>query len=139
MAISEKVSLSASAMPSAAPDAAMAPGEIHATELLPETPLIRIRVSKRWTAIELCEIWAHRELLYFLVWRDLKVRYKQTILGATWVILQPLLMTLVFAVFLGRIAQVPSGTVPYVLFLYSGLLPWTFFTNAVATDRKSVV
>jgi lipopolysaccharide transport system permease protein len=106
---------------------------------LPSKPLIKIRASKRWTPLDLREIWAHRELLYFLVWRDLKVRYKQTLLGVSWVILQPILMTLVFAVFLGKIARVPSGNVPYVLFLYSGLLPWTFFTNAVATSSHSLI
>jgi lipopolysaccharide transport system permease protein len=105
----------------------------------PSKPLIKIRASKRWTPLDLRETWAHRELLYFLVWRDLKVRYKQTLLGVSWVILQPILMTLVFAVFLGKIARVPSGNVPYVLFLYSGLLPWTFFTNAVATSSHSLI
>lgn len=106
---------------------------------LPSKPLIKIRASKRRTPLDLREIWAHRELLYFLVWRDLKVRYKQTLLGVSWVVLQPILMTLVFAVFLGKIARVPSGNVPYVLFLYSGLLPWTFFTNAVSTSSHSLI
>ena len=89
--------------------------------------------------LELRDIWAHRELLYFMIWRDLKVRYKQTLLGVSWVVLQPILMTLVFAVFLGKIAHVQSGNVPYVLFLYSGLLPWTFFTNAVSTSSHSLI
>jgi lipopolysaccharide transport system permease protein len=106
---------------------------------LPSHPVIKIRASKKWTLLDLREIWAHRELLYFLIWRDLKVRYKQTLLGVSWVILQPILMTLVFAVFLGKIARVPSGKVPYVLFLYSGLLPWTFFTNAVSTSSHSLI
>jgi lipopolysaccharide transport system permease protein len=106
---------------------------------LPEFPLIRIRASQSWQSIEFREVWDHRELLYFLVWRDLKVRYKQTVLGASWVILQPLLMTLVFALFLGKIARVPSGNVPYILFLYSGLLPWTFFSNAVSTGSHSLI
>lgn len=106
---------------------------------LPLTPLIKIRASRKWAPIGLREIWAHRELLYLLVWRDLKVRYKQTILGVSWILLQPLLMTLVFAVFLGKIARVPSGSVPYILFLYSGLLPWTFFTNAVSTSSHSLI
>jgi lipopolysaccharide transport system permease protein len=115
------------------------PDQVNDWASLPEKPLIKIRVSKRWASIELREIWAHRELLYLLVWRDLKVRYKQTVLGATWVILQPLLMTLVFAVFLGKIARVSSGGVPYVLFLYSGLVPWTFFSNAVSSSSHSLV
>jgi homopolymeric O-antigen transport system permease protein len=135
MAMSGKVNLSASHLP----DAPAVPEEKHSWVVLPETPLIKIRVGNRWSSIDLREIWAHRELLYFLVWRDLKVRYKQTILGASWVILQPLLMTLVFAVFLGKIARVPSGSVPYVLFLYSGLLPWTFFSNAVSSSSHSLI
>lgn len=135
MAMSGKVNLIASHLP----DAPAGPEEKHSWVVLPETPLIKIRVGNRWSSIDLREIWAHRELLYFLVWRDLKVRYKQTILGASWVILQPLLMTLVFAVFLGKIARVPSGSVPYVLFLYSGLLPWTFFSNAVSSSSYSLI
>src|SRR6266478_4408574 len=118
MATSEKASLNFSDPP---PAASSIPEEAYTCTRLPETPLIRIRASKRWTTFELREIWAHRELLYFLIWRDLKARYKQTILGASWVILQPLLMTLVFAVFLGKVARVPSDNIPYVLFLYSGL------------------
>src|ERR1044071_2712556 len=135
MAMSGKVNLIASHLP----DTPAVSEEKHSSVVLPETPLIKIRVGNRWSSIELREIWAHRELLYFLVWRDLKVRYKQTILGASWVILQPLLMTLVFAVFLGKIARVPSGSVPYVLFLYSGLLPWTFFSNAVSSSSHSLI
>ena len=136
MTISENASLSVSLQPEASgsfPEAA------YQNAPLPLSPLIKIRASKRWAPIGLREIWDHRELLYFLVWRDLKVRYKQTILGVSWILLQPLLMTLVFAVFLGKIARVPSGSVPYVLFLYSGLLPWTFFTNAVSTSSHSLI
>ena len=136
MAISEKASLISPHLSDASASVA---GEVYTHVVLPETPLIRIRASKRWSAIELREIWAHRELLYFLVWRDLKVRYKQTILGASWVILQPLLMTLVFAVFLGKIARFPSDKVPYILFLYAALLPWTFFSNAVSTSSHSLI
>ena len=136
MAISEKASLTLPHLPDASSSIAE---EVYTHVRLPETPSIKIRASNRWPAIELREIWAHRELLYFLVWRDLKVRYKQTILGASWVILQPVLMTLVFAVFLGKIARVPSGRVPYVLFLYAGLLPWTFFSNAVSSSSHSLI
>src|SRR6185295_11072517 len=121
MSMSEKISLLPSALPESAPGVGEESGAIHSRVELPETPLIKIRVRKRWALLELHEIWAHRELLYFLVWRDLKVRYKQTLLGASWVVLQPLLMTLVFAVFLGKIARVPTGNIPYILFLYSGL------------------
>lgn len=135
MAISENSSLGVSRPP----EASRALREAAGNSPLPLTPVIKIRAAKRWTPIGLREIWAHRELLYFLVWRDLKVRYKQTLLGVSWIVLQPILMTLVFAVFLGKIARVPSGSVPYVLFLYSGLLPWTFFTNAVATSSHSLI
>lgn len=136
MTISENASLGVSGKSethSSFPDAI----DRHAR--LPQSPLIKIRASKRWTIIDLRAIWAHRELLYILVWRDLKVRYKQTLLGVSWIVLQPLLMTLVFAVFLGKIARIPSGSVPYVLFLYSGLLPWTFFTNAISTSSHSLI
>lgn len=106
---------------------------------LPEEPLVVIAPSKSWAAVELRGLWAFRELLYFLVWRDLKVRYKQTILGVVWVVMQPLLMTLIFTVFLGMLARVPSDGAPYPLFVYAGLLPWTFFANAIATTGNSIV
>src|SRR5512132_2254008 len=96
--------------------------------VLPAQPLIKIRVRRPLDLLNLREMWEHRELLYFLVWRDLKARYKQTILGISWVILQPLLMTLVFTIFLGKLVRVQTGTTPYPLFLYAGLLPWTFFS-----------
>ena len=136
MAISKKASLTFS-QPSDSTSSLMEETNIHLE--LPENPSIRIRASNKWSSINLQEIWAHRELLYFLVWRDLKVRYKQTILGVSWVILQPILMTLIFAVFLGNIAHIPSDGVPYILFLYSGLLPWTFFSNAVSTSSHSLI
>jgi lipopolysaccharide transport system permease protein len=84
-------------------------------------------------------MWAHRELLYFLVWRDLKVRYKQTALGPAWVVLQPLLMALVFTVFMSWLARVPSDGVPYPLFAYAGLIPWTFFSSSVATAGNGLI
>jgi len=106
---------------------------------LPDEPLIKIRAERSWAVVDLREIWIHRELLYFLIWRELKARYKQTVLGVSWVILQPLLMTLVFTVFLGKLVGVPTGNVPYPLFLYAGLLPWTFFSNAVSSGSYSLV
>ena len=89
--------------------------------------------------ISLGELWAYRELLYFLIWRDLKVRYKQTMLGVAWVIMQPLIMAAVFTIFLGRFARIPSAGVPYLLLVFSGLVPWTFFSTAVITSGNSVV
>ncbi|HEV2915835.1 MAG TPA: ABC transporter permease [Pyrinomonadaceae bacterium] len=109
------------------------------TLALPDEPLIRVRPAGPWSAIELKEVWAYHELFYFLIWRDLKVRYRQTVLGSVWVILQPLLMTLVFTIFLGRLVRVPSDGVPYSVFAYAGLLPWTFLTNAVLSSSHSLV
>lgn len=106
---------------------------------LPDAPLVVIKPSSSWEAVNLRDLWAYRELLFFLVWRDLKVRYRQTVLGVLWVVMQPLLMTLVFTVFLGKLVRVPSDGVPYPLFAYAGILPWTFFTNAVANSGNSLV
>lgn len=106
---------------------------------LPAEPLIKIRARRAFDLMNLREFWQHRELLYFLVWRELKARYKQTILGILWVILQPLLMTLVFTIFLGKLVQVKTGDTPYPLFLYAGLLPWIFFSNAVSSGSYSIL
>lgn len=106
---------------------------------LPEDPLVTIQPGKGWGALDLGDVWTYRELLYFLIWRDVKVRYKQTALGVAWVLLQPLLMTLIFTVFLGMLARVPTGGIPYPLMVYVGLLPWTFFSGAVATGGMSLV
>ena len=101
--------------------------------------MVTIQPSESWATPDLRELWAYRELLYFLVWRDVKVRYKQTALGVTWVVLQPLLTTLVFTVFLGRLARVPSDGAPYPLFVYVGLLPWSFFSSSVMLSGLSLV
>lgn len=106
---------------------------------LPDEPLTTIQPGKSWGALDLRELWASRELLYFLMWRDVKVRYKQTALGIAWVVMQPLLMTVIFTMFLGVLARVPSGGVPYPLLVYTGLLPWTFFSSAVAGCGHSLV
>ena len=106
---------------------------------LPNEPVIKLRPASFWEATDFPELWAHREVLYFLMWRDLKVRYKQTLLGAGWVVLQPILMTIVFAVFLGRLIKVPSDGVPYPIFAYSGLLLWIFVSNAVLSSCYSLV
>ena len=118
------------------PEAAVGPRGAHA---VPEKPLVVIEPSKSRVPLDLGELWAYRELLYFLAWRDLKVRYKQTALGAAWVVMQPLLVALIFTIFLGRLARVPSDGVPYPLFAYTGLLPWTFFSGAVANSGNSLV
>lgn len=98
---------------------------------LPDEPLVTIQSSRTWSAFDARELWSHRELLYFLTLRDLKVRYKQTLLGAVWVVLQPLLMTLVFTVFLGLVIRVPTAGLPYPVFVYSGLLIWIFISGGI--------
>jgi homopolymeric O-antigen transport system permease protein len=92
-----------------------------------------------WQLVNVRELWRYRELLYFLTWRDVKVRYKQTLLGAAWAILQPVMMMMVFIVIFARMAKVPSANTPYPVFVFAGLLPWTFFSTALANGAASVV
>lgn len=106
---------------------------------LPDEPMVKIRPAASWVPLNLKHIWAYRELLYFLIWRDVKVRYKQTVLGATWAIIQPLFTMIIFTLFFGRLAGVPSDNVPYPVFVYAGLLLWTFFSNALANSGNSLV
>jgi lipopolysaccharide transport system permease protein len=98
-----------------------------------------IQPSRGWQPINLRELWRHRELMYFLVWRDVKVRYKQTVFGAAWAVLQPLLLMVVFALFFHRMAGVSSGDLPYPLFAFAGFVPWTFFASAIAAGGNSVI
>ncbi|MCA1614785.1 MAG: ABC transporter permease [Acidobacteria bacterium] len=116
-----------------------APAGESAPPTLPESPLVVIEPGRSAGLGALRDLWHYRELLYFLVWRDLKVRYKQTALGVAWVVMQPLLTTLVFSVFLGLLVRVPSDGVPYPLFVFAAMLPWTFFSGAVATSGNSLV
>jgi lipopolysaccharide transport system permease protein len=106
---------------------------------LPEHPIITIQPSRSFSTQKLHELWAYRELLYFLTWRDVKVRYKQTALGAAWAILQPLFMMLIFTIFFGRLAGIATGGIPYALFALAGLVPWTFFANSVTASSNSLV
>jgi homopolymeric O-antigen transport system permease protein len=101
--------------------------------------ITRIQPKKGWVGLNFRELWKFRELLYFLIWRDLKVRYKQTVLGAAWAIIQPLLTMLVFSLFFGKLARVPSDGVPYPLFAFTGLVPWTFFANAITQSSNSLI
>lgn len=98
-----------------------------------------IRPSSGWSALNLKELWHFRELIYFLTWRDVKVRYKQTALGAAWAILQPFMTMVVFTIFFGRLAKVPSDNVPYPIFSYTALLPWGLFTKALTDAGRSLV
>ncbi len=102
-------------------------------------PVILIRPSRGWVAVNLRDLWEYRELLYFLVWRDIKVRYKQTALGIAWVIVQPLATTLIFTIIFGNLARMPSDNLPYALFALSGLIPWNFFASAFARGGTSLV
>jgi lipopolysaccharide transport system permease protein len=102
-------------------------------------PLFVIQPTKGFVAIDVRELWHYRDLLYFLTWREISIRYKQTVLGFAWAIIQPLATTLVFTVFLGRLAKVPSDGIPYPVFAYLGLLPWTYFANAVTRSGTSLV
>ena len=110
-----------------------------AVPLAPPESIVDIEPSTGLRPINFREVWAYRELLYFLVWRDIKVRYKQTVLGALWAILQPVMTMTVFAVFLGRLAHVPSDGLPYPLFSFAGLVPWTYFATAVSSGALSLV
>ena len=103
------------------------------------SPAILIRPISGWVALNLRDLWEYRELLYFLVWRDLKVRYKQTVLGVAWVVIQPVFITLVFSVFFGRLVGVPSDGIPYPVFAFCGLLPWQLFAYAVTNASNSLV
>jgi lipopolysaccharide transport system permease protein len=98
-----------------------------------------IQPSKGWVSLKLGELWEYRELLYFLTWRDVKVRYKQTALGAAWAIIQPLFTMLVFSLFFGRLAKVPSDGIPYPIFSFAALVPWTFFANGLTQSSNSLV
>jgi lipopolysaccharide transport system permease protein len=111
-------------------------GENHPPATLPITIL---EAKPGWRVIDLSELWRYRELLYFLTLRDIKIRYKQTVLGAAWAILQPLATMLVFSLFFGRVAGNPSSNVPYPLFVLAGLVPWMFFANAIGQAGQSVV
>ena len=98
-----------------------------------------IRPSQEWLSLSLSSVWEYRDLLYFLVWRDIKVRYKQTFLGILWAVLQPAFMTLAFFIFFGRLAGVPSEGIPYPVFAFSGILPWQLFAFALAESSNSLV
>jgi lipopolysaccharide transport system permease protein len=106
---------------------------------LPDKPIVVIEPRRRSLAKNLQDLWQYRDLLYVLALRDIKVRYKQTVLGILWVIIQPLFMMIIFTLFFGRLAGIPSDGIPYPLFAYAGLLPWTFFSNAVNNSGNSLV
>jgi lipopolysaccharide transport system permease protein len=102
-------------------------------------PEIDIEPPKRWVPINFREIWQYRELLYFFTWRDIKVRYKQTALGFAWAIIQPLFMMVIFTLFFGNIAKIPSDGIPYPIFSYAALLPWTLFSEGLTRSSTGIV
>jgi lipopolysaccharide transport system permease protein len=106
---------------------------------LPEKPVLTIEARKSWVPLNLRDLWACRELLYFLMWRDIKVRYKQTVLGAAWALIQPLVTMIIFTYFFGKLAKMPTDGVPYPIFFYTGLLLWTFFSNGVTSGANSLI
>ena len=101
--------------------------------------MVRIGPSRGWVPLKLRDLWEYRELVYFLTWRDIKARYKQTFFGAAWAILQPFLTMLIFSVVFGRLAHVPSDGIPYPIFAYAALVPWAFFANGVSQSSNSLV
>ncbi len=105
----------------------------------PQPVVTEIRPSRGWISLNLHDLWEYRELLYFLMWRDIKVRYKQTILGAAWAIIQPFFTMVIFSLFFGKLAKVPSDDVPYPIFSYAALVPWTFFANGLNQSSGSLV
>lgn len=104
-----------------------------------KTDTVIIKPRNKWISIDFNELWKYRELLYFLVWRDVKVRYKQTVIGAGWAIIQPFMTMIIFTIFFGNIAKIPSDGVPYPIFSYSGLLLWIYFSTSVSSSSNSVV
>lgn len=109
------------------------------TPQLPDEPLFVIEARKSGVNFNLRDWWVYRELLYFLIWRDVKVRYKQTLIGAAWAIIQPLLTMVIFTLIFGKVAKIDSNGIPYPVFAFAALLPWTFFANAITTSGNSIV
>lgn len=120
-------------------DRAASPADAAGELAPPSTRAIVIQPSQGWSSLRLSELWAYRELAFFLAWRDIKIRYKQTALGAAWAIIQPLSTMLVFALFFGRLAKIPSDGVPYPIFAFAALVPWQFFSTGLSQSSDSVV
>ncbi len=107
--------------------------------MTPRVPIVDIRPSKGWVALHLNDVWMYRELLYFLAWRDIKVLYKQTVIGILWVVLQPVITVLIFSVVFGLLLKIPSSDAPYPLYYFAGILPWTFFSGTLTRVSNSLV
>src|SRR5271163_1433265 len=111
----------------------------HQSTAIAPPPVLRITPPSRWWVVPFAELWAYRELIYFFVWRDIKVRYKQTAVGAAWAVIQPFLTMLVFSLFFGRLAHIPSEGLPYPIFYYSALLPWMYFAASLQNATNTIV
>ena len=118
-------------------DATTGPNSIHG--IVDPLPVLRITPPTRWWVIPVTELWRARELAYFFVWRDVKIRYKQTAIGAAWAVVQPLLAMLVFTLFFGKLAHIPSEGLPYQVFVYAGLLPWMYFAASLQNATNTIV
>jgi len=126
----------AETIPPAATESRTVPSAVSAGD---SSEWLEIKPSRGWVPVNLRELWQYRELLYFLTWRDVKVRYKQTALGAAWAIIQPFMTMVVFTIFFGRLAKIPSDGIPYPIWSYCGLLPWTYFAYALTQSTNSLV
>jgi len=114
-------------------------GKIITANVDNNIPTAHLSPSSGWTSLKLNELWEYRELVYFLTWRDIKVRYKQTVLGAGWAIIQPFMTMVVFSLFFGSLAKIPSDGIPYPVFSFTALVPWTFFSNGLSQASNSLV
>ena len=112
--------------------------QTSASQSVPQNQIV-IEPQHGWISLQLRALWQYRELLYFLVWRDIKVRYKQTALGFTWIVIQPIVTMVIFSILFGRLLNVPSGDMPYPIFVYTGLLPWNYFANSLNRSTTSLV
>lgn len=126
-------------VPSASGSPPNPPNDAPGSQLSPVPKVTRVAPTSGWVALGLADVWQYRELLWFLALRDIKVRYKQTVLGASWVILQPVATATVFTIIFGRLARIPSDGVPYAVFALAGLIPWSFFATAVSASALSLV
>src|SRR5260370_22638922 len=113
--------------------------DLNIAQAKDELQILHIRPSRGWVSLQLDELWQYRELLYFLVWRDIKVRYKQTTLGAAWAIIQPFFTMVVFSLFFGKLAKIPSDGIPYPIFSFTALVPWAFFSTGLTNSSNSLV
>jgi lipopolysaccharide transport system permease protein len=100
---------------------------------------VLIQPSKGWVGLRLRDLWEYRELIYFLTWRDIKVRYKQSVLGIMWAVINPFMTMVVYTIFFGTLAKIPSDGIPYPIFSYTGLLPWILFSSALSVASRSMV